>query len=256
MNRLASPRTILITGASGAIGRALALVYAEHGVVLALIGRDAARLGETAKLCLDKGARVETALIDVTDIEAMTTWISNFDDQYQIDLAIANAGATSTIGTESAAETWGDLRRLFDTNLYGALATVHPLVDRMRRRRHGQIAFMSSLAAYVGMPISPAYSASKAAIKIYGEALRGWLAPQGVAVTVICPGFVKSAMSDLYPGPRPFLTTPEKAAAIIRKGLGRNQARIAFPFPLALSMWFLSILPPGWSLVLQRRFRF
>ena len=106
------------------------------------------------------------------------------------------------------------------------------------------------------MPISPAYNASKAAIKVYGEGLRGWLAPQGVGVTVVCPGFVKSEMSDAYPGPTPFLVTADKAAAIINRGLARNSARISFPFPLNLAMWFLALLPPTLSLALQKAFRF
>lgn len=256
MSQAPIPRNILITGASGGIGRALALAYAEPGVTLALLGRNGARLDETASLCVGRGARVETGRIDVTDSQDLMDWVSAFDDRHPLDLVIANAGATSTIGPDGEPETWADLRRVFDTNLYGALATLHPVVERMRARGHGQIAVMSSLGAYVGMPISPAYSASKAALKVYGEALRGWLAPRGVGVTVICPGFVKSAMSDVFPGPRPFLVTPENAAGLIREGLRRNRARIAFPFPLHLAMWFLSILPPGWSLFLQRLFRF
>jgi short-subunit dehydrogenase len=126
----------------------------------------------------------------------------------------------------------------------------------MATRGYGQIALMSSLGAYVGMPISPAYNASKAALKVYGDGLRGWLAPQGVGVSVICPGFVESAMSDKYPGPRPFMLSAEHAAQIIRKGLADNRAVIAFPLPLAMTMRFLALLPTDWSLALQRLFKY
>jgi short-subunit dehydrogenase len=257
MNPASQPcKNILITGASAGLGSALAQAYAAPGVVLALIGRDAERLGAVANRCKNLGAEVITASIDVTELDRLSAWIADFDRTHPLDLVIANAGTTNTISGVHAAESWADIRRVFDTNIYGVLATVFPAVEAMRTRGHGQIAMMSSLGAYVGMPISPAYNGSKAAIKVYGEGLRGWLAPQGVGVTVICPGFVKSAMSDNYPGPTPFLVPADKAAAIIKAGLARNPARIAFPFPLALAMWFLSILPPAMSLALQRVFRF
>jgi short-subunit dehydrogenase len=124
----------------------------------------------------------------------------------------------------------------------------------MRRRRTGQIALVSSLAAYVGMPVTPVYCASKAALKAYGEALRGWLAPQGVAVNVVLPGFVRTAMSDRFTAAKPWMMSPEEAALRIRRGLERNHARIAFPRPLAWGMWALSVLPMGMSQRILRSF--
>jgi short-subunit dehydrogenase len=117
----------------------------------------------------------------------------------------------------------------------------------MRRRGAGQIAIVSSLAAYFGLPITPIYCASKAAMKGYGEALRGWLAPQGIAVNVVMPGFVRTPMSERFPGPKPWLMSPERAATLIRCGLQRNRARIAFPRTLAFGMWCLSVLPAALS---------
>jgi len=249
-------QTILITGASNGLGAALALAYAEPGVHLALVARNEARLTAIAERCRAKHATVSLACLDVTNHAALTNWIDEFDRQYPLDLVISNAGISSTLSGGSTMESWDSVRRVFDTNVYGALATIHPAIERMRQRGRGQIALISSLGAYVGMPISPAYNGSKAAIKVYGEGLRGSLAPQGIGVTVVCPGFIKSAMSDSYPGPRPFLVSAEAAAARIKKGLERNPARIAFPFPLSLAMWFLSIVPPSVSLFLQRLFRF
>lgn len=249
-------RSILITGASGGLGAALAAAYARPGAWLALTGRNAERLAAVAERCRSLGADVTTAAIDVSDSEALGAWIRECDRRRPLELVIANAGATSTISPQKPAESWDDINRVFDTNVKGVLATVYPAMEAMRARGHGQLALVSSLGGYVGMPISPAYNASKAAIKVYGEGLRGWLAPQGVGVTVICPGFIQSAMSDAYPGPRPFLLGAEEAAAIIEQGLARNPARIAFPFPLTLAVWFLSVLPPALSLFLQKSFRF
>jgi short-subunit dehydrogenase len=106
---------------------------------------------------------------------------------------------------------------------------------------------MSSLAAFFGLPVTPSYSASKAALKAYGEALRGWLAPEGIRISVVMPGYVESQMCRDMPGPKPFLWPADKAARFIKRRLARNQARISFPFPLNYGTWWLSVLPPAIS---------
>lgn len=250
----ATPRSIVITGSSNGIGAALALRYARSGVTLGLLGRDVRRLSHITQQCQARGAQVEVGVVDVTDVRGMGDWLLAFDSRHPVDLIIANAGVAHTVSDMNQGESWDDVQQQFSTNTQGTLNTIHPLLDHMRGRRHGQIGIVSSLSGYVGMPISPAYCASKAAIKVYGEALRGWLAPHCVGVTVICPGFVESDMSDRFPGPTPFRISADEAAQRIQLGLARNRARVSFPFPLNLSMWFLSILPPTLSLWLQRRF--
>jgi short-subunit dehydrogenase len=98
------------------------------------------------------------------------------------------------------------------------------------------------LAAFRGLPSSPSYSASKAAIKIYGEGLRGLLAKSGIKVNVICPGYVRTPMTDVNQFPMPFIISASKAAKIIRKGLAKNCSRIAFPFPLYFLVWLASLI--------------
>lgn len=247
---------ILITGASQGLGEALALVYAGPGVTLGLLGRDSARLEKVAGECRSRGAVVETSSLDVLRVDALMDWVSDFDNRYSVDLVIANAGVASTLGGVEVIETWDTISNVFDTNLRGALATIHPLLGRMQSRGHGQIGLMSSVGAYAGMPISPAYNASKAAVKVYGEGLRGNLATAGVGVTVICPGFMRSAMSDAYPGPRPFMVDTQRAAAIIKRGLACNEACVAFPLPIVITMRLLALLPTDIGLLLQRVFRF
>ena len=107
---------------------------------------------------------------------------------------------------------------------------------------------MSSLAGFFGLPLTPAYSASKAGVKAYGEALRGWLAPHGVRVTVVMPGYVASDMCKAMPGPKPFLWSAERAARVIKRRLALNHARISFPFPLNIGTWCLAVLPPEISI--------
>lgn len=236
-------RTILITGASNGLGAALAHYYAAPDVRLALIARDQARLEQVSQACQQLGATVDIASIDVTDKDALKDWLVQFDQQHPIDLAIANAGVTNRLSKQGSGEELVDMERVLDINLYGVIYTLHPLIERMRVRQQGQMAIISSLAAWRGMPITPSYCASKAAIQSWGEALRGWLAPEGVKVNVVCPGFVKTELSDQFPGTRPTMISAEQAAAKIAKGLERNKAVIAFPFPLTWGMWFVAVLP-------------
>lgn len=237
------PGHVVITGASAGLGRALALAYAAPGVVLGLLGRDEKRLAEAAGACRAKGATVETGLIDVRDAQAMQAWLQRFDSAHPIDLLIANAGAASTL---ASAQDWEELERtaaIVDTNFYGAMHAVLPVVARMRARRSGQIALISSIAALRGMAISPAYCASKAALKAYGDSVRPILARDGIRVSIVLPGFVKTAMSDVFPGDKPFLWSADKAAQHIQRKLKAGCAEIAFPGLLAFGMRLLPLLP-------------
>ena len=242
-----TPNTVLITGATGAIGSALALAYAAPGRTLVLHGRNAARLQEIAQACKDLGAKVETKALDLQDTGALTAWLEELASRQQIDLVIVNAGAINVLRPGVKEEAWQDIRRVYDVNVQAALATVTVLLPQMHARGSGQIALVSSLLAWFGMPIAPAYSASKAALKSWGEALRGSLARAGIRVSVVLPGFVKSDMSDELRVPKPFMVSAEDAARRIRRGLERDEARISFPFPLNLGCWFLSALPPALS---------
>lgn len=245
------PSSILITGGSGGIGAAIARVYAAPGVTLALGGRDAARLERVAEACRAAGAAVGVASADVRDAERLAAWIAEADTRAPLDLVIANAGVSA--GTGGSGETEDQARRIFDTNVAGVINTVMPAVGRMRPRRRGQIAIMASLAAFRGFPGAPAYCASKAAVRVWGEALRGHLHGSGIAVSVICPGYVRSPMTAVNEFPMPLLMDAERAARIIRRGLERDRARIAFPWRLYAAVRLLSALPPGLTDPLLRR---
>ncbi len=239
--------TILITGATGAIGSALAKHYAKAGTHLILQGRNNVALGALAEDCKEQGAQVSTKLIDLRDICALRQWLAVLAAERPPDLVIANAGMNINNGATNEGESWAAIEALLDLNIKSTLALVNALLPAMRQRGAGQIALVSSLAAFYGLPVTPSYCASKAALKSYGEALRGWLANEGVKINVIMPGYVKSAMCDDMPGPKPFLWPPEKAARYIAKGLAKNQARITFPFPLNFGTWWLAVLPAAFS---------
>lgn len=240
-------KIILITGATSAIGSALAHTYAAPGVTLLLHGRDQAKLSPVVEDCERLGATVVTASFDVREIGALREWITYCSQTYALDLVIANAGVNIDNGPDNQGETWEDMDRLTEVNVRAAMSTVRAAVPAMRSRKKGHLVLISSLAAYYGLPVTPSYSASKAAVKAYGEALRGWLAPDGVMVSVVMPGYVSSQMCDDMPGPKPFLWTPDQAARVIRSGLEKKRPLIRFPFWLGQGCWWLSVLPPSWS---------
>ena len=240
-------RCVLITGATGGIGSALAEVYAQSGCTLILQGRKADSLVELAARCVASGARVLTKVLDVRDRAALAAWLGEVSEQEAPDLVVVTAGVNTNIGPDGQGEQWADVEALVEVNVLAVMATVDAVLPTMRRRGSGQIVLLSSLAAWFGLPVTPSYCASKAAVKAYGEALRGWLAPEGIRVNVVMPGYVESAMCRAMPGPKPFLWTPQRAARVIRRGLAKNHARITFPFPLNLGTWFLAVLPAGLS---------
>ncbi|MCI5060145.1 MAG: SDR family NAD(P)-dependent oxidoreductase [Alphaproteobacteria bacterium] len=244
------PKSILITGASSGIGKALALHYAAPGVFLALGGRNAERLEEVAKLCEKRGAIVTFELVDVCDAQVIREWVeAAFDKSAGLDLVIANAGISGGTSGRKEGEPLSEARRIFDVNLYGVLNTVEPALEKMKQypqngQKGGQIAVMASLAGFRGWPSAPSYSASKGAVRMYGEALRGSLKHYpNIAVNVICPGFVTSPMTDVNDFPMPFKISAERAARIIAAGLAKNKSRIAFPWVMYGIVGLIGMLP-------------
>jgi len=238
--------SIVITGASSGIGEALALDYAAPGIALALSGRDAARLQAVAEACRAKGATVDAGQIDVVDKEALAAWLTRFDEAHPVGLLIANAGI-SIDKDNSSLDDFSIIRRTFDVNVGGVLNTVEPLLARLIDRKRGQIAVVASLASFIGLPYSASYNASKAAVRVWGESIRYVLKKSGIGVSVICPGFVVSRMTANAPFPMPFLMTSARASSIIRRGLARNHARIAFPIGTKAAVWLGQILPGRWT---------
>ena len=176
-----------------------------------------------------------------------------------LDLVIANAGISGGTGggVGATGESDEQVRRIFAVNLDGVVNTVLPAAALMRAREprdgvKGQIAIMSSLASFRGIPGVPTYCASKAAVRIYGEALRGALAGDGIEVSVICPGYVKTPMTAGNPYRMPFLMERSRAARIIKRGLAKGRARIAFPLRLYALVWLMAALPPALTDPLMR----
>lgn len=231
---------ILITGASSGIGEALAEYYAQDGVKnLFLSGRNEQRLKEVTARCEKYGTKVFPKIIDVCNREAMAEWIAECDKIAPLNIVFANAGVST--GEENPT----NIYNTFNTNVMGVLNTVTPAVELYKNSPRDKqiIAITASIAGYHGLPSCPSYSATKACVKAYGEALRGSLKEHKIQVNIICPGFVKSRITDKNTCPMPFFMQADKAAFIIAEGIEKNYSLIAFPWPMRLAVWFMSILP-------------
>jgi short-subunit dehydrogenase len=246
-----NPRHILITGGSSGIGEGLALSYAAPGVTLALSGRNAKRLAEVAKACRAKGATVWPKLIDVRNAKTMERWIKAVDRKAPLELVIANAG----VGVQQE-----DFKTMLEAatftnavNVVGVFNTVHPALDAMKKRGRGQVAIMASLAGLIGLPSSPVYSASKNAVRAYGEALRPVFARKGIAINVVCPGWVRSRITERNRYRMPFFMERDDAVTKIRSGLEKNRGRIAFPWPMVAVLKIINMLPNRLALAILGR---
>jgi len=224
-------KSILITGGNSGLGESLALAFARPGVRLVLTARDINKLQNVKESCEKKGSEVIVESVDVRDKAAMEALIERVDNQQELDLVIANAGVSAeTLGLKNVDE---HIKPMFDINVEGVFNTIFPIIPRFRKRKNGQIALMSSAAGLFPLPSASSYSATKACIRYFGEALRPLLAVERVGVTVICPGFVRSQITEALLQKKIKLTglmEAEEAALIMKDGLERNVGVIAYPF--------------------------
>jgi NAD(P)-dependent dehydrogenase (short-subunit alcohol dehydrogenase family) len=238
---------VLITGASSGIGRALALACAAPGVTLHLSGRDAERLGAVADACRERGAYVLPCLVDVRDTEKMAAWIEGAGP---LDLVVANAGIGAG-GSDEGPNGEATTRDIFATNLDGVLNTALPALRVMQQQPpgadgvRGRVAVIASLAAFIASPGAPAYCASKAAADSWTLAMGRQMRPEGIVMTSVCPGFVRTPITDQHTFRMPGLMEPDAAAAIILRGIAAGRARVCFPRKLHIMSRLVQAMPPA-----------
>ena len=256
MDKTSTTKRIAITGASGGIGRALSLAYATDSVTLFLCGRNEKRLKETAEAATQAGAaEVKTDIFDIRDPESLSEWLASLYEEAPLDLFIVNAGISSA-NKNDMLESQEETARVLETNALASIDAVRVASDLMLNAGYGHMAIMSSIAALYPLPSSPAYCAAKAALRVYGLALGDCLRPHGVSITVICPGYVDTPMSQSLSGPKPFLWASEKAAAYIKKRLIKKPREIHFPWILSVGLRLASLLPHWLGSRILRRFAF
>ncbi|MDO5531766.1 SDR family oxidoreductase [Sutterella sp.] len=261
MTEKLQPRTIAILGATGGIGQALARACTGEGTTLFLSGRSADALACTASECRSAGARVYTAAFDIRDREAALAWVAEVCTERIPDTVILTAGVSASVRDADGItlpEAQSDLAREMDVNASGVILCANAFAEKALRegRSHMQIGLIASLAALTGLPSSPGYSASKAALLTYGQALRRLARGTSVGVTVVLPGFVTSPMSARYLGSKPFEISADRAARLVLEGLEKNVAVLAFPKLLALGIRALEVLPECLQNVFLKLFDF
>jgi short-subunit dehydrogenase len=233
-------RGIAISGASRGLGAALARRFAAPGVRLLLLARGEAPLSTVVAECRARGAEAEAVPLDIRDAPGVAAALARFG---AVDTVIANAGVSGGTRPDGSPEGHASAIRQVEVNLIGAMNLVEPVLPAMLASGRGRIAFVASVAAFCGLPDSPAYSASKAGMLAWAEALRAAHGPRGLRVTVACPGFFASAMQARFQGPKPFAMELETVAARIHRGVERGASRLFFPAPLAAALRLLPLLP-------------
>src|SRR5262245_35337723 len=247
-------RAVWLTGASSGIGAALAQALARRGCPLALFARDEKRLAALREEILSTrqppaggAAGSGPALLlqrgDVTDRGAVLQAVEEADRALGgIEVAILNAGIGESMPVERFSS---DLvRSIFEVNFLGAVHGIEAVLPRFLERGRGVLVGISSMAGFRGLPQSAPYCASKAALSNFLESLRLDLAPRGVRVITVSPGFVKTPLTDRNRFPMPFLLTPERAAEIILRGIERERRTVDFPWQLSFPLKLLRLAPP------------
>ena len=235
-------KTILLTGASGGIGLALSRQLAKEKVNLALLARRENILRQLADELKDSGSVMLPVKCDVSNRDETARACREIQARFgHVDIAIFNSGLSHRADVDDFRVDIA--REIFDVNVFGMLNFVGDLLPDFIKRKEGTIVGVTSLADCRGLPKNRSYSASKAAATALLESLRVELKEHGIKVITVKPGFVKTPMTEGNLYPKPFLMTPEKAAAIIIKGIIKEKTMIQFPLPIVLGSKLLKAMP-------------
>ncbi len=244
----------LVTGASSGIGRGLAVRLARDGYAVGLLARRAGRLREVAAEVEERGGTASVHRCDVSEREQVLHAVESCSAELgPVDLLVANAGIGSHMPVEGLN---GDETELvMRINFLGAVHAVEALLPTMLSRGSGHLVAVASLAGYCGLPRRPAYCASKSAMMSFFESLRLDLRHRGIAVTIVSPGFVRTAMTGGEGSVRPFMVELDPAVDRIARAIGARRRSLAFPWPIALPATLARSLPPALFDFVARRIR-
>ena len=190
---------------------------------------------------------------DVRDAEALQRAAEDFMQHYGTpDLVIANAGVSRGTLTELA-EDIPAFQAIIDTNVLGMMQTFQPFIHAMKDAGHGHLVGIASVAGLRGLPGSGAYSASKAAAITYLESLRVELLESGIDVTTICPGYIRTPMTDVNTFPMPFLIEVDDAAKLIARIIQRRKRFAIFPWQMRVIGRLMKLIPvPVWDWAMKQ----
>lgn len=226
-------KTVFLTGASSGIGEGLAIAMAKKGAILALLARREELLQDLAKRCEAAGGTARIFCCDVVDEESVRAAADRFREEFgHIDIMIANAGISGK-SAETRDLVPSAVKKVIDTNLMGAVNAVHAVLPQMIARGSGHLVAISSLAGFRGLPKSAAYSSSKAAMTAFFESVRLDVSHQGIDVTIIQPGFIRTPLTAGRENKMPFLMYLDDAIPYFLRAIERKKRFAAFPWQLA-----------------------
>lgn len=243
MNREFSPARVLVTGASGGLGSALAQHYARPGARLSLWGRDEAKLAIVAGNCRSRGAEIEVRSLDLTDVHAALAALLDEDATDPFDLALFSSGRGDIRAADDRVESATLVAHLGAINFAAPAAMAAALGARMAERGRGHIVLVGSAAAFHALPFAAAYSGTKAGLARFCDALRLSLKSYGVRITLVSPGFIDTRAGREVPGPKPLMMKPDVVAGRIAWATARGRAHLILPWPFAVLRWIDRLLP-------------
>jgi len=232
-------KVIWITGASSGIGRSLAIKFANEGWVVAA----SARRENLLKELHNENENIYSYPLDVTDIEQCKNVFKNIVEKFRnIEISIFGTG----IHDPKSEKIFNleKIRKIMEVNYFGTMNSINSVYDYYTDKKSGQISIISSVAGYRGLPAAGAYCASKAALTSFAESLYFEMKRKNIRVSLVCPGFIKTPMTDKNDFPMPMIKSPEFAAEQIFNGLTKkNVFEIHFPKMFTFLLKFLRILP-------------
>ena len=233
-------KSIWVTGASSGIGRALVIALSNIDCQLFISSRSEKKLQQTVEQCKNKNITILPG--DLTSKQVNHSILERIDQsEYGLDIAILNAGNCEYVDIDNFDS---DLfTRQIETNFMSIVFGIEASLPLLKQSDSAQLVGMSSTAAYLGLPRSEAYGATKAAIRNMFAALRVSLKPYSIDASVICPGFVKTELTDKNDFEMPALISAERSAEYILSGIAANKQEIHFPKRFSLTLKFLASLP-------------
>ena len=232
-------KVIWITGASSGIGRCLALKFANEGWVVAA----SARREDLLKELNSVNQNIHSFPIDVTNIDQCKTVFKSIIEKFKdVEISVFGTGIHDPRSEKSF--NLEKIREITEVNYFGTLNCINAVYDYYKNKESGQISIVSSVAGYRGLPAAGAYCASKSALSSFAESLYFEMKRRNVRVSLVCPGFIKTPMTDKNDFPMPMIKSPEFAADQMYTGLIKKTGfEIHFPKAFTFLMKFLKILP-------------
>lgn len=232
-------KIIWITGASSGIGLSLINELLNSDSILIASARS---LSGLEALKVKYSTRLYLVEVDVTSTDSVKKATDEIKMKFgRVDIAILNAGTCKYVDMPNFSSQV--IKENFDTNLYGVANCIEFVLPLLKESKSPYLVGMSSSSAYLPLPRAEGYGASKSAINYLFKTLRVSLSRYNIDVTIICPGFVKTPLSDLNDFPMPFLITSEKSSQIIVEGLKKRKLEISFPKRLIVLLKFVNVLP-------------